>query len=187
MEKLKSGDRAPLFKVWDTEGNPQSTTPGNSWCFLSFHRFTTCPFCNLRTHELKNNYHLFQEQDIEIISLWPASRKALFRDVKEKMKVPFAMVADEEMELYNKYGVNGSSKGSLKYLLKEPLLLAKSLKYLPASRTIDGQPELLPANFLINPDGIIKIAHYGKHIGDHLPIKDILNFKSLYHYEKSNA
>ena len=109
MEKLKAGDRAPLFQVWDTEGNPIGLTQGNSRYFLSFHRFTTCPFCNLRTHELKNNYPLFREQDIEIISLWPSSRNALFHDVKEKLKIPFAMVTDEKMVLYNEYGVNDSS------------------------------------------------------------------------------
>ena len=40
----------------------------------------------------------------------------------------------------------------------------------------DGQPNLLPADFLLGPDLTIERAYYGRDIGDHLPFSEIEQF-----------
>ena len=39
-----------------------------------------------------------------------------------------------------------------------------------ARRHIDSSVRSMPADFLITPDGRIRFAHYGTHIGDHLAL-----------------
>jgi len=41
---------------------------------------------------------------------------------------------------------------------------------------MEGNKAIVPADFLINNDGTIHTAFYGKHIGDHLPIEKIDRF-----------
>jgi hypothetical protein len=41
---------------------------------------------------------------------------------------------------------------------------------------MEGDKALIPADFLIGPDLVIKRAYYGKEIGDHMPLDDIEAF-----------
>ncbi len=45
---------------------------------------------------------------------------------------------------------------------------------------IEGELQRIPADFLIALDGIIIESYYGKDIGDHLPINQLLNTARSY-------
>ena len=45
---------------------------------------------------------------------------------------------------------------------------------------IDADPKLMPASFLINPSGEIKMAYYGKHYADHAKVETIFENVELY-------
>lgn len=170
---IKIGDRAPSIQSIDLWGNPIHVPTQDKWVYLSFHRFAACPFCNLRTNELIMNYESFEKQKIEVVSIWPSSVENLLRHAG-KDKTPFPMLSDENKTIYGDYGVVKSSFFGVLKLFLYPRLISKALKHKHKKIVIDADPKLLPASFLIDPAGIIKMVHYGTHIGDHPSIKTIL-------------
>ena len=64
----------------------------------------------------------------------------------------------------------------MRAVFRRPLRLLKALLKGYVSLKIQGDPDLMPAEFLINPDGTIHTAHYGKDAGDHLPLRKVEAF-----------
>lgn len=171
---IKPEDKAPAFSVKDIWGKEVTVPSKGRWTYLSFHRFAACPFCNLRTNELIRAYPEFERQNIEVISLWPSSADFLLKYVGDQ-KSPFPIVSDMEKEIYTSYGVTNSSiKGVLGVML-EPGLMFKAIKNKHKKIEVDAGLALLPASFLIDPQGKIKMAYYGKHIGDHPKLEAVFS------------
>ncbi|MEQ8471755.1 MAG: peroxiredoxin-like family protein [Marinoscillum sp.] len=170
---IKMGDPAPAISTTDLWGTPVDIPAPGQWIYLSFHRFAACPFCNLRTNELIRNYPRFKQLNTEIISLWPSDKDHLLRHAGSE-KPPFPMLSDQHKHLYKAYGVTESSWIGAVRLLLHPGLVLDALKNKHENIEADADPTLMPASFLVDPDGIIQFAYYGKHIGDHPPIDSIL-------------
>ena len=169
---LQSGDLAPTIDTTDIWGSPAISPKAEKWTYVSFHRFASCPFCNLRTNELIRTYSLFQENDIEIISIWPSSTTNMLKYVGSE-QTPFSLVSDPKKRLFEQFGVIKSSRlGALKLLL-HPKLVVDALKIKHKKMEIDSDPNLFPAGFLIDSNGIVQLAHYGKHFGDHALINEL--------------
>lgn len=171
--QLTTGDIAPIIYSKDLWGNELNVPNQNQWFFLSFHRFATCPFCNLRTNELIRNYPRFQEKQIEIISIWPSKKELLLEHSSPEFSV-FPILSDEKKHFYKAYGVTESSLiGGLKMIL-HPRLIWQAMSKNSKKIAIDSDPTQLPASFLIDPQGTIRMAYYGEHYGDHPKIDAIL-------------
>ncbi|UZD22792.1 redoxin domain-containing protein [Algoriphagus halophytocola] len=172
--QLKSGDITPKIHSKDLWGKEINVPNQNQWFFLSFHRFATCPFCNLRTNELIRNYPKFQEKNIEIISIWPSKKELLLEHSSPTPSV-FPILSDEKKHIYKAFGVTESSLiGGLKMIL-HPTMIWQALSNNPKKPAIDSDPMQMPASFLIDPKGIIRLAYYGAHYGDHPSIDRILS------------
>ena len=170
---LKIGDETPVIYESDIWGREVNVPANGSWIYLSFHRFAACPFCNLRTNELIQNYDLFQNHNIEIISVWPSPKESLLRYAGSE-KTPFPMLSGNNKSIYRAYGVTESSFIGAVRLLLHPQLITDTIKTKPKGIAIDSDPKLMPASFLIEPDGFIRMAYYGKHYGDHPKIKSVI-------------
>lgn len=175
ITRLTVGDKAPSFTTKDIRNHKVTPFHANRWTFISFHRFAACPFCVLRTNELKRRYDEFGENDIDIISIWPSSAENML-NVGEHQSVPFPLVSDEKKIIYEQYGVTKSSKSAMLKLFLHPKLMVDAMKQ--KAKLKDEEPDidkaLLPAEFLVNPEGEIIMAHYGEHYGDHLAVEDLL-------------
>ena len=174
---LVAGDIAPSFTTKDILGNDVSSFQNDKWIFLSFHRFAACPFCTLRTHELMMNYQMFCEMNIEIISVWPSSNSNMLKFIGSETS-PFSLVSDVDKEIYQKYKVSKSSFLGMLTTMMHPKIVVEALKGLYKNTKVDADPTLLPADFLIDPNGKIELAYYGKHFGDHVPIKQLFSLVS---------
>ena len=173
---IRVGDTAPAIQATDLWGNVISVPAKDKWTYLSFHRFAACPFCNLRTNELIRHYDSFRKKDIEVISLWPSDKDNLLRYAGSE-KSPFPMLSDKHKSIYQAYGVTESSWVGATRLLLHPQLILNALRHKHKDMEIDADPNLMPASFLVNPDGITQMAYYGKHFGDHPTIESI--FQSI--------
>lgn len=173
MSRVVKGDNAPPFKIISLSGKEVECQLADKWIFLSFHRFAACPFCVLRTHELIKAYATFLENNIEIISIWPSSINNMRKFIGSS-NAPFPLIADPEKRIYKKYGVTKSSILASLKLLMRPGLVLNTLKHTYKNMDIDSEADLLPAEFLITPQGKVAIAYYGQHYGDHLPIQEII-------------
>lgn len=143
---------------------------------LSFFRFASCPFCNMRMHNLVKRFSdLNAHGDFTIVAVFDSPLDNL-QEHSDGHHAPFPIVADPENLAYKLYGIEHSWLGVLKgMVLRFPTLLTGLLKgYLPLK--FKGRMDTMPADFLINEDGIIETAYYGKDEGDHLPIEQVKAF-----------
>jgi peroxiredoxin Q/BCP len=142
---------------------------------LSFFRFASCPFCNLRMHELVTRFDELPK-DFTIVAVFDSPLDNLQRHA-DKHQAPFPVLADADNRHYKLYGIKHSVIGVLKGMLfRMPrMLYGMFVKgYLPLS--IKGSMTTMPADFLIDKNGIIQRAYYGKDEGDHLPFEQVKAF-----------
>ncbi|WP_154222252.1 redoxin domain-containing protein [Marinicella rhabdoformis] len=142
---------------------------------VAFHRFATCPFCNLRIHQLVKNYKAFGG-DLAIVAIFDSPLEHLQTHAKEH-KAPFAILADENNTYYQAFSVERSVLKTIKgFITRLPTALhAMLLKgYWPFP--IKGNLFTMPLEILIDENGIIKRIHKGKDEGDHLSIEVLQAF-----------
>jgi len=142
---------------------------------LAFFRFASCPFCNLRMHELVQR-HAELGEHFRIVAIFDSTLHNL-REHAERHHSPFPVLADEHRFYHALYGIEHSFSGMLKGMIfRMPTLLhalfAKG--YLPLK--IKGSMTAMPAEFLVDASGIIRLAYYGRDEGDHLPFEQIRQF-----------
>lgn len=173
--RLIDGDRAVDFAVEDLGGNFISLKDyAGKKLMLSFYRYASCPYCNLRVSRLINYYPQFHEKGLYMLAFFQSPKESILGRVG-KQNAPFPIIADPERKIYRKYGVGSSWKGFFKALFRISTNVETIKKgHLPGK--MEGEKALIPADFLIGPDLIIKKAYYGKDITDHLPIKEIQGF-----------
>ena len=141
---------------------------------ISFLRFASCPFCNLRINELVKRFDEFGNE-FTIVAIFDSSLDNLTHHA-EGHKAPFHILADESNKYYIEYGIEHSVLGMLKGMVfRMPTLLKGMSKgYIP--NTIKGSMTTMPADFLIDSYGIIQVAYYGKDEGDHLHFDKVKEF-----------
>lgn len=142
---------------------------------LSFFRFAACPFCNLRIHELTSRFTELGDQ-FTIVAIFDSSPENLKRHA-QRHHAPFPILADAQNKYYREYGVERSLTGTLKGVaLRLPSVLnATFVKcYWPTS--FGGKLTTMPANFLVDEQCIIRVAHYGRDEADHLPFEQVKAF-----------
>ena len=141
---------------------------------LSFFRFASCPFCNLRVNELVRRFDEFGD-NFTIVAVFDSPLDNLIRHAKGH-NAPFPILADENNQYYQKYSIEHSVSGVLKGMVfRMPKLMKAMIKgYLPIK--IKGSWTTMPADFLIDKSGFIQVAHYGKDEGDHLPFEQVKAF-----------
>lgn len=141
---------------------------------LAFFRDAACPFCNLRVYELTQKYHQWQDKNIEIIAVFSSPAKEV-RQFVAKHPRPFRLVSDTDLNLYTQYGVEHSAGALFKAIFfKFPRIIRGLLK--------GGYPQpnpnvkLVPADFLISPNGKIERVWYGRDTSDHMPMDQVNDF-----------
>lgn len=173
--RKRPGDKAPQIKLVsiDTTDFDTGTLKGKPF-MLSFFRFAACPFCNLRLDELTKRFEEFGK-DFTIVAVFDSPPENLLRHTQSH-RAPFPILSDETNRHYKEYGIEHSLSGVIKGMfLRMPTLIRAILKgYLPT--TIQGSVTTMPADFLIDRNGVIQVAYYGSDEGDHLPIEEIKAF-----------
>ena len=171
-QPLQVGTTAPSFERQAVMGqNINLTDYQEQKVLLAFFRYAGCPVCNFRMHELMNEYEQLQERGIAVIAVFESSEEMLQSYLKDT-PVPFPVIADPELELYDAYQVNKSLGKMMNTLFKkQPKKDMKAGKALFNGKSYkrDGAQTRIPADFLIEK-GVILEAHYGKYVGDHLPM-----------------
>ncbi|MBB6681074.1 thioredoxin-dependent thiol peroxidase [Aequorivita sp. 609] len=110
MKTLQAGDKAPNFKVNDQSGNPISSEDykGKKWVVFFYPKAST-PGCTAEVCNLRDNYQALQDQGYELLGVSADSEKRQ-TNFKEKYKLPFPLLADENKEVLNGFGVWGPKK-----------------------------------------------------------------------------
>lgn len=171
--QLTPGQKAIDFEWTDITGKTINLSDyRGKKILLSFFRFAQCPFCNLHLNALSKRYDEFHASGLEIIAFIQSPLEAV-KQMASRHAAPFPILADYEEKIYSKYGITHSRAGMFKAMfLRAGTLIHAMLKgYIPLKT--EGDPALMPAEFLINPDGTIHTAHYGTDSGHHLSMETI--------------
>ena len=141
---------------------------------LSFFRIASCPFCNMRIHELVKRFDEFGA-DFTIVAIFDSPLDNLTRHT-ERHKAPFPILADEANKYYKEYGIEHSVLGMFKGMFfRMPTLMKGMFKgYIPT--TIKGSLTTMPADILVDREGTVQVAYYGSDEGDHLPFDTVKEF-----------
>lgn len=110
MKTLQAGDKAPDFTVNDQDGNTISSKDykGKKWVVFFYPRAST-PGCTAEACNLRDNFKELQKEGFELLGVSADSEKRQ-KNFKEKYNFPFPLLADENKEVINAFGVWGPKK-----------------------------------------------------------------------------
>src|SRR5690606_12778183 len=110
MKTLQVGDKAPNFKVNDQDGNTISSKDydGKKWVVFFYPKAST-PGCTTEACNLRDNDKELQKEGFELLGVSADSEKRQ-KNFKEKYNFPFPLLADENKEVINAFGVWGPKK-----------------------------------------------------------------------------
>jgi thioredoxin-dependent peroxiredoxin len=169
--QIQSGTHAPKFQTEDLFGNAINLEDfAGKWVLLSFLRNGACAMCNLRVHQMIERYPGLHVKGLEVLTIFESPRSSIAQYVG-KQDAPFAIIPDPQASLYALYGVE-SSEEKINAVMTMPE--TEAIVQEAAAHGFALTPEegsnfyRLPADFLIAPDGTVRIAHYTNHVYDHL-------------------
>lgn len=144
--------------------------PGRSFVHLQFRRFAGCPVCNLHLRQFAAGHGRLEAAGVRTI--------AFFHSPAELMRpyqgdLPFATVPDPERRWYRHFGVERSA-----FAVVHPQVIWSALRGLvsaPSNPLAGGTDQTgLPADVLLDADGVIVGVHYGAHADDQWSVDDLL-------------
>jgi peroxiredoxin len=181
--KLHAGQQAIDFSTTDIYGNKITLSDfKGKKIHLGFFRNVNCPFCNLRVHQLSKLNDAFLEKDLKVIYLFESHAKKLLKSIFHQEISPIPLIGDPEKKIYQQYGVEASGLKMMSTLFAKNTFAdfkAGSALNLPAEKDRDATQTLMPADFLIDEQFNIRIAHYGRNLNDHISIDEIKKFAGV--------
>ena len=175
--RFKSGDLLPSLALTDAFGDSitNSLLKGKK-VLLVFNRYVSCPLCNFCMHELLEHYDTLKQNGLVVISVYESGKEALTEYIT-KEEVPFRMVPDAEQKLYKLFRVRKSWVRTASAVFHHyGQKHSKGKKLFKSKYERDGNLNRIGADFLVDENGVIRVAYYGKYAGDHLPVSRVVNF-----------
>ncbi len=177
---LKPGTPAPAFQAADLFGHSVDLAAYRGKpVLLSFFRNAACAICNLRVHQLIARYPAYQQAGLELIAVFESSSAAMLQYVG-KQDAPFPLIADPQAELYALYDLE-SSEAKVAKTMAMPATQQRIAEAAAQGFQLTQEPGSnflrMPADFFIDPDGLVVRAHYAEYVWDHMPfavIDDLL-------------
>jgi len=110
MTTLKKGDKAPDFTGTIETGETISLSDfKGKKLALYFYPKDNTPTCTVEACNLRDNFSILKNKNIEIIGVSPDSEKRHVNFIN-KFELPFHLLADTEKEIANAYQVWGPKK-----------------------------------------------------------------------------
>jgi len=110
MTTLKAGDKAPGFSAKDQDGKAVKLSDfKGKKLVLFFYPKASTPGCTAEACNLRDNWEQFQKKGYAIVGVSADSEKRQ-QNFKNKYELPFPLLADEDKEVINAYGVWGPKK-----------------------------------------------------------------------------
>ncbi|MGB0366564.1 MAG: thioredoxin-dependent thiol peroxidase [Flavobacteriaceae bacterium] len=110
MKPLQVGDTVPFFSVSDDRGNTQelSDYKGKKLVVFFYPKANT-PGCTAEACDLRDHYKELQKAGYALLGVSADSEK-MQRNFSEKYDFPFPLLADEDKQVINAFGVWGLKK-----------------------------------------------------------------------------
>ena len=110
MTPLKVGDKVPAFSVTDDRGNSQSLRDySGKKLVVFFYPKANTPGCTAEACDLRDHYKELLDAGYSLLGVSADSEKKQ-RNFSAKYDLPFPLLADEDKEVINVFGVWGLKK-----------------------------------------------------------------------------
>ena len=110
MTTLEAGDKAPDFSVVNQDGNTVKLSDfKGKKLVLFFYPKASTPGCTAEACNIRDNWERFQEKGYAILGVSADTQKKQ-SNFKNKYEFPFPLLADEDKEVIQAYGVWGPKK-----------------------------------------------------------------------------
>lgn len=110
LTKLKEGQKAPVFKGRDQDGNSISLADlKGKKVVLYFYPKDDTPGCTSEACDLRDHYADFQKKGYEVIGI-SADDEAKHQKFIAKYDLPFPLIADVDKEIIKSFDVWGQKK-----------------------------------------------------------------------------
>ena len=105
MIRLKVGEKAPDFKAQDQNGKTLSLKDfKGKKVILFFYPEDDTPVCTAEACDFRDNFSLLQQKGYSIVGVSPQGVDS-HKSFVTKYKLPFTLLADEEMKIIKAYGI----------------------------------------------------------------------------------
>lgn len=168
---------APTFITTDVNGTTVNLADyKGKKVLLSFYRNVGCPVCNLRFHELQEEVDYFKEKGLIVLAVYESSADNMIQYIESETFYA-TMIPNPDQSLYRLYKIDKSMGKMMKGMFYGAMgKMKKGKKLFKQKIKQDGNASRIGADFLIDENGNIKKAYYGKYLGDHLPLVEIREF-----------
>lgn len=167
--KIQAPAQTPLITLVDIKGQPVQIGNGRR-LLLSLFREASCPFCNFRVYDLTNNYPNLAHLGLDIVAVFKSDLNDINKFIAQRPR-PFRMVADPEGKAHEAFDVSASMWGKIKAMMLRMPALMSGMGMVGMRGMTTGN--LMPADFLIDENGIVVETYYGRDAGDHIPMERI--------------
>lgn len=175
---LAKGDPAPGFDSVTHLGERISLDKySNQAVWISFLRFAGCPTCKHFMQRMMDRYPHWIRDDFQIIVVSPSSIENTLKYIAQEDH-PFPLVCDQERVVFGKYGAVKTNIVGMLDPRSVAAMVSSMAQGFMMGRT-DGPMGAVPCDFLIRPGGKIEVAHYGRHIGDHINFDKVEQFLGI--------
>ena len=172
---MNVGQKIPQISLPAVDGSQFDTTSllGKKY-LLTFFRFATCPFCNMRMAELVQIKKELGD-NFEIVAIFQSEMEHLKKH-SNKHFAKFPILADPKKQYYEMFDVNNSLSGMFKgMIMRMPTAITGMFRgYIPLE--ISRRLLIMPLSLLVDEQGIIQSVYQGKDEGDHLPLDRVVTF-----------
>ena len=110
MKTLQAGDQVPEFSVIDDRGNTQSLSAYKGQkLVVFFYPKANTPGCTAEACDLRDHFKELQDAGYALLGVSADSQKKQ-RNFSEKYSFPFPLLADEDKQVIEAFGVWGPKK-----------------------------------------------------------------------------
>jgi peroxiredoxin len=175
--KIKPPQAAPTFTIQDVNGSQVNLSDfKGKKVMLTFYRNVGCPVCNLRFHALEEQSAYFKSKGLVVLAVYESTPDHMKQYLEDKSFYA-TMIPNPDLSLYGLYQIEKSTSKLMKGMFHGAMGKMKEGKKLFKKKIKqDGTANRISADFLIDENGNVASAYYGKYIGDHLPIDSIKQF-----------
>lgn len=176
--KIEKGMQVPKFSLKSLAGQTVTNESmlGKKY-MISFYRYASCPFCNLRVSFLMD-LHKSLGLNHQMLAVFQSSEEDMKAHVGKQTPV-FPLFSDEGMKYYKAFGVEQSWMAYIKGALNISTLINAYKQGFKIGRGM-GPRSTVPADFLVDERGLVIYAYYGHDISDHLDIEIVEQFYSAH-------
>jgi peroxiredoxin len=177
--RLRPEARIAARVLRDIHGRPLPLPAPGRLTHLQFRRFAGCPVCNLHLQSFRRRIAELEAAAVREVVVFHSDAASL---QPHAAALPFAVIGDPARRLYAEFGVESGTRALLDPRAWWPILRAvghaaaglirRPSSYVPIETRSTRLG--LPADFLIDADGRVRVCRYGAHVDDQWSVDEVL-------------